>query len=103
MKEMERTERVTGEYFEAMEQVPSRTYYWMALGAMGLSALFFLFGRRNWALFLGQWAPVLLLFPMFYKLLHPSKEEVTRGMRRAAREAMQAPREAAREVRETTK
>ena len=78
-------ERKTTEgYLQTMENLPSQTYFIGALASIGLSALFFLAGRRSIAYFIGLWAPTILSFALFYKLLRPSHERVGEEMRQAA-------------------
>lgn len=67
-------EQVNQDYFAAMESIPSSTYYWLAAASVVGSAVLFFTGRRNWALFVGQWPPTLLAVALLYKLLRPSHE-----------------------------
>ena len=50
-------------------KVPSGTYLTLAIGAMGLSLLMMLSGRREAANFIGQWAPTLLIIGLYNKLV----------------------------------
>jgi hypothetical protein len=63
-------------YLEMMEAVPTQAYLGAALGAIGLSMLLRLFGKKDAAVFVGQWPPTLLLFALAYKMLQPSNENV---------------------------
>ncbi len=60
---------------EAQEMIPSSVFAYAA-GASILASLvlFFTRDRKDWSLFVGQWAPMFLLTGVFYKLLRPSKE-----------------------------
>lgn len=77
-------EKTTERYTAAMETLPSQIYLLGALGSIAMSALFFLSGRRSLAYFVGLWAPTILSFALFYKLLRPSREPVGEEMHRAA-------------------
>jgi hypothetical protein len=66
-----------------MEEVPTQAYWGLAMGSVLLAAVLFLTGRRNGALFVGQWPPTFLALALLYKLLRPSRESVAAGMGRA--------------------
>jgi hypothetical protein len=70
----------------AMEAVPTQIYWALAMGSILLSALCQLVGRRNTALFVGQWPPTFLALALLYKLLRPSQEAGTEGLRDARQE-----------------
>lgn len=70
----------------SMEAVPTQIYWGLAMGSVLLSALFFLVGRRNTALFVGQWPPTFLALALLYKLLRPSREPVAAGLHDAMQE-----------------
>ncbi len=63
-------------YLEMMEEVPTQAYLSAALAAIGLSALLRLFGKKDAAVFVGQWPPTFILFALAYKILRPSNEDV---------------------------
>jgi hypothetical protein len=65
----------------SMEAVPTQIYWGLAMGSVVLSALFFLMGKRNTALFVGQWPPTFLALAVLYKLLSPSQEPVAAALR----------------------
>ena len=50
-------------------QVPSGTYLSLAVGAIGLSALLHLAGRKHDAQFVGHWVPTILLLGLYNKLV----------------------------------
>ncbi len=87
MYNVERGQEVSGGLFDVFERISGRTYGWLALGSILLSALLFLTGRRNWAFFIGQWPPTFLATALFLRLLRPSREpgELS-GLRSAAEE-----------------
>ena len=67
---------------EETSRIPSDTFLWAALAAMGVSATLKLMGRSHTALFIGQWAPSFLLFGIYNKLVkqrgHDRLEDVER-------------------------
>jgi hypothetical protein len=78
-------EERSSEMFAILEDIPGRTYFSIAIGSIVMSAFLFLIGRRNWALFVGQWPPTLVAMALFFRLLHPSQEHGTfTGVRQAA-------------------
>ncbi len=65
----------TATYLKMMEAVPTQAYLGAALGSIALSALLRLFGKKDAAVFVGQWPPTFLLFALAYKILRPSHED----------------------------
>lgn len=49
--------------------VPSGTYLSLAVGAIGISAILQLAGRKHDAQFVGQWVPTILLLGIYNKLV----------------------------------
>jgi hypothetical protein len=64
---------VQDQYFRITDQVPDGVWYWAALSTILISALLFVFQKREWSTFVGQWPPTFLLFGLFHKLLKPSR------------------------------
>ena len=83
--------RATGDtlntYLEMMESVPTQAYLGAAVGSLALSALLRLFGKKDAAVFVGQWPPTFLLFALAYKLLRPSNEDVMANGHEAVHQA----------------
>jgi len=50
-------------------QIPSGFYLGLAIGSVGLSALLYARGRKIDAVFVGHWAPTILLFGLYNKLV----------------------------------
>lgn len=50
-------------------KLPSDTFLWLAVGAMGTSAALQIAGSRQMSLFFGQWVPAFLLFGVYNKLV----------------------------------
>jgi hypothetical protein len=50
-------------------KLPSDTFLWAAAGAITASAAMQMMGNRNVSLFIGQWAPTLLILGLYNKLV----------------------------------
>ena len=61
-------------FFRATDNIPEETWYWAALGSIGISALLKLAGKDHWSLFVGQWPPTFLLFGLYHRLVRPSRD-----------------------------
>ena len=74
-KELARTDyehregRVAKTIEEQTAKLPSDAFLWMAVGSMAVSATLQIMGNRNVSLFVGQWAPTLLIFGLYNKLV----------------------------------
>ena len=73
------------DYLKMMEELPTQTYIQAALVAVGLSALLRLVGKKDAAVFVGQWPPTLILFALAYKLLRPADEDASENGYQAER------------------
>lgn len=66
-------ERTEGPVARAIEKqtsrIPSDTFLWAAIGAMGVSLLLQTMNRRERSLFIGQWAPTFLILGLYNKLV----------------------------------
>ena len=82
------TQQTEGSVARRIEQqtakLPSDTFLWLALGAMGTSAALQATGNRHMSLFFGQWVPAFLLFGVYNKLVKQL------GSDRLEREGMQS-------------
>jgi hypothetical protein len=74
-------------YLCMMEKVPTGVYMSAALAAIVGSATLRLLGKKDAAIFVGQWPPTFILFALAYKLLRPSREDPAEQLRSAADEA----------------
>ncbi len=74
-------------YLELMEAVPTQAYLGAALGSIALSAGLRLAGKKDAAIFVGQWPPTFILFGLAYKLLRPSDEDAAREGQEAVEQA----------------
>ena len=70
---MERQQHAEGRVARAIEEqtakLPSDTFLWIAVGAMATSATLQMMGNKNGSLFVGQWAPTLLIMGLYNKLV----------------------------------
>jgi hypothetical protein len=65
---------------EQTAKLPSDTFLWMAVGAMSASAALQMMGNRHASLFVGQWAPTLLIFGLYNKLVKQlGSDRIERG------------------------
>ena len=56
-------------FFRVTDNIPEETWYWAAIGSIGISALLKLANKDNWAIFVGQWPPTFLLFGLYHRLI----------------------------------
>jgi hypothetical protein len=54
---------------EQTAKLPSDTFLWAAVGAMGVSLILQLTGNQHKSLFVGQWAAPFLLLGVYNKLV----------------------------------
>jgi hypothetical protein len=70
---MERQEHSEGQVAKAIEnqtaKLPSDTFLWAAVGAISTSMTLQLMGKQHSSLFVGQWAPTLLILGLYNKLV----------------------------------
>ena len=68
-----RAEHREGPIARAIEQqtakIPSDAFLWAAVGSMGLSLALEMMGEEKKANFVGHWAPTLLIFGLYNKLV----------------------------------
>ena len=81
------TTETTATYFKMLEAVPTQAYLGAALGSIALSALLRLAGKKDAAVFVGQWPPTFILFALAHKILKPSAEDPLEDGHEAARHA----------------
>lgn len=74
-----RTEHREGTVARSIEQhtakLPSDTFLWAALGSIGASLVLQMMDKKEYANFVGQWAPTLLILGLYNKMvkLHGSE------------------------------
>jgi hypothetical protein len=68
------SESAQRKFFRITDNIPEETWYWLALGSIGVSASLKLTNRDHWALFVGQWPPTFILFGLYHRLIRPSSK-----------------------------
>jgi hypothetical protein len=75
-----------GPIARAIEQqtakLPSDTFLWVAIAAMGTSAVLQLSGKRQVSNFVGQWAPTLLILGLYNKVVKQQGSDGEKAARR---------------------
>ena len=73
MSSVMRQDHREGQVAKAIEEhtakLPSDLFLWAAIGSMAASATFQLVGNRHTSVFIGQWAPTLLILGVYNKLV----------------------------------
>jgi len=54
---------------EETSRIPSDTFLWAAVGSIAASAALRAFGKGEAAIFVGQWAPTLLILGLYNKVV----------------------------------
>ena len=74
-REEHREGRIARTIEQQTAKVPSDIFLWAALGSMGMSLALELMGEEKKANFIGHWAPTLLIFGLYNKMvkLHGSE------------------------------
>lgn len=68
------TRETTKEFMATLETLPTGYYLAGTVGSILLSLGLYITGRRFTSLFVGLWAPTILLLTLFYKMMRPSRE-----------------------------
>lgn len=79
----QREDRVTGAIESQTSKLPSSAYLGAAIGSMSASALLKILGKDDWALFIGQWAPTLLIMGLYNKVVKQLGSDAYSGQRAA--------------------
>lgn len=70
---MDRQQHSEGRVAKAIEdqtaKLPSDTFLWIAIGSMATSATLQLMGNKQASIFVGQWAPTLLILGLYNKMV----------------------------------
>ena len=73
LSEMARQEHTEGKVARTIEEqtarLPSDTFLWAAVGSMVASAALHFSGNKPTSVFVGQWAPTLLILGLYNKLV----------------------------------
>lgn len=68
-----RGEHTEGQVARSIEEqtakLPSDTFLWAAIGSMAVSAAFHMNGNKDASVFIGQWAPTILILGLYNKLV----------------------------------
>ena len=66
---MKNEDVATSSIEQMTKQVPSVGFLGLAFGSIALSATLMVLGRKNWANFVGQWVPTILILGTYNKLV----------------------------------
>ena len=73
LAQLEHNAQTEGRVAKAIEsqtsKLPSDTFLWAAVGCMATSATLQMMGNKHASLFVGQWAPTLLIMGVYNKLV----------------------------------
>ena len=76
-----RREHTEGQIAKSIEsqtaKLPSDTFLWAAVTAIGVSATLQIMGKQSASVFVGQWAPALLILGLHNKPVKPHGSDVT--------------------------
>lgn len=75
--------RVARSIEEQTAKLPSDVFLWAAAASIATSATMQLMGNRNAAVFIGQWAPTLLILGLYNKLVKQLGSDFTSSRSRA--------------------
>ncbi len=76
--------------FQALDSVPSQVWYTAAIASILASAIFQIMGKKQAALFVGQWPPTFLAVGLYHKLVRPGNEDAMGQAGRAVEQAANA-------------
>lgn len=75
MKDYNKEGHLAKEIEKRTAQIPSDVYLWSAISAMAVSLGLKIMGKKNTALFVGQWAAPFLLFGVYNKIVKTEGSE----------------------------
>lgn len=73
-KSVQKSDSTQQQFFRVTDNIPEETWYWLALGSIGLSAILKISKKDNMAIFVGQWPPTFILFGLYHRLIRPSEK-----------------------------
>ena len=76
--------------FRVLDAVPGQAWYTAAILSILASAFCQFTGRKQLALFIGQWPPSFFAVGIYHKLVRPGSEDAMGQVRRAGEQAAQA-------------
>ena len=77
--------------FQALDAVPSQFWYTAGVVSILASAILQIAGKKQMALFVGQWPPTFFAVGIYHKLVRPGSEDAMSQWSRAAQQAANAP------------
>ncbi len=84
---MSRVDHTEGQVAKTIEEqtakLPSDTFLWAAVASMATSATFHFMGNKQASVFVGQWAPTLLILGLYNKLVKQLGSDFTDARSRA--------------------
>jgi hypothetical protein len=72
--------RFTGAIESQTSKVPSSAFLGIAIGCMATSLILKLVGKDDWALFVGQWPPALLIMGNYNKMVKQHGSDARSGL-----------------------
>lgn len=72
-------DRFTGAIESKTSQIPSSGYLAAAVASMAVSAVLKIAGKDEWALFVGQWAPSILITGVYNKMVKQHGSDAVSG------------------------
>lgn len=79
--------------FQALDAVPSQFWYTAGVVSILASAICQIAGKKQLALFIGQWPPTFFVVGLYHKLVRPGSEDAMSQWSRAADRAANAPQD----------
>lgn len=70
----QKAEETQKQFFRVTDNIPEQTWYWLALGSIGVSAILKISRKDNLAIFVGQWPPTFILFGLYHQIIRPSQK-----------------------------
>ena len=77
--------------FQALDSVPGQFWYTAGVVSILASAICQIAGKKQLALFIGQWPPTFFAVGIYHKLVRPGSEDAMSQWSRAAQQAANAP------------
>ena len=77
-------DQFTGSIERQTSKIPSTVFLGLAIGSMATSAILKIFGKDDWALFVGQWPAPFLLLGTYNKMVKQHGSDAQSDLRMAA-------------------
>ena len=72
----QREDQFTSSIESQTSKIPSAGYLGAAIGAMVASAILKTLGKNDWAMFVGQWAPSILIIGVYNKVVKQQGSDI---------------------------